>query len=428
MVAALPQARAARVAGQHGAPTCRLTLTPPGRGVPASAGRKRRRFLPRDVPPHGSARWHAGRAFERPGRCARGLRGARLLRRPTLRRRDRARRRAGRRAPASARRRQCYLDVPLDRPITPANRSARPATPGCAGCNRWSAAPTTCRRGRTSYLRTEEAPEITFINRDAIERSDAAFTDRFLNENRRPLKIGITCYPSVGGSGILATSLGEQLAARGHEVHFISYEQPFRMPVGARAHLLSSGRHQRLRSLQISRLHLAVVGQDGGGQPRLPTGRSPRPLRRAARDGGDPRPLDAPAGSRAPRRDHLARHRHDSAGSRPRLRPGHPTRAGSFGRRHRRVRISRSETHRLLPLARPVEVIHNFFAPRPPLRSARRSPPRTRPARDRSADRSRLQFASLKRIDLLLADASRVSGRVNRSGLILRRRRLCALR
>lgn len=46
----------------------------------------------------------------------------------------------------------------------------------------------------------------------------------------RPLKIGITCYPSVGGSGILASELGDELAARGHEVHFISYEQPFRMP------------------------------------------------------------------------------------------------------------------------------------------------------------------------------------------------------
>lgn len=47
------------------------------------------------------------------------------------------------------------------------------------------------------------------------------------------LKIGITCYPSVGGSGILATALGEELARRGHEVHFISYERPFRLPENA---------------------------------------------------------------------------------------------------------------------------------------------------------------------------------------------------
>ena len=45
-----------------------------------------------------------------------------------------------------------------------------------------------------------------------------------------PLRIAITCYPSVGGSGILATALGEDLAGRGHEVHFICYERPFRLP------------------------------------------------------------------------------------------------------------------------------------------------------------------------------------------------------
>src|SRR5271165_1998104 len=48
----------------------------------------------------------------------------------------------------------------------------------------------------------------------------------------RALKIGITCYPSVGGSGILASALGEELARRGHEAHFISYERPFRLPQG----------------------------------------------------------------------------------------------------------------------------------------------------------------------------------------------------
>jgi L-malate glycosyltransferase len=43
------------------------------------------------------------------------------------------------------------------------------------------------------------------------------------------MRIGITCYPSVGGSGIVATALGQELASRGHEVHFISYERPFRL-------------------------------------------------------------------------------------------------------------------------------------------------------------------------------------------------------
>ncbi len=43
------------------------------------------------------------------------------------------------------------------------------------------------------------------------------------------MKIGIVCYPSLGGSGILATELGHQLALLGHEIHFISYEIPFRL-------------------------------------------------------------------------------------------------------------------------------------------------------------------------------------------------------
>ncbi len=47
--------------------------------------------------------------------------------------------------------------------------------------------------------------------------------------DERPLRIGIVCYPSVGGSGSLASGLGEELAARGHEVHFISYERPVRL-------------------------------------------------------------------------------------------------------------------------------------------------------------------------------------------------------
>jgi N-acetyl-alpha-D-glucosaminyl L-malate synthase BshA len=43
------------------------------------------------------------------------------------------------------------------------------------------------------------------------------------------MKIGITCYPTYGGSGAIATELGISLAERGHEVHFVSYEQPFRL-------------------------------------------------------------------------------------------------------------------------------------------------------------------------------------------------------
>ena len=43
------------------------------------------------------------------------------------------------------------------------------------------------------------------------------------------MRIGITCYPTYGGSGVVATELGIELAALGHQVHFISYSQPFRL-------------------------------------------------------------------------------------------------------------------------------------------------------------------------------------------------------
>lgn len=43
------------------------------------------------------------------------------------------------------------------------------------------------------------------------------------------MKIGIVCYPTYGGSGVLATELGIGLAKRGHEIHFITYQRPFRL-------------------------------------------------------------------------------------------------------------------------------------------------------------------------------------------------------
>jgi L-malate glycosyltransferase len=43
------------------------------------------------------------------------------------------------------------------------------------------------------------------------------------------MKIGIVCYPTFGGSGVLATELGKALAQNGHHVHFITYQQPVRL-------------------------------------------------------------------------------------------------------------------------------------------------------------------------------------------------------
>lgn len=49
------------------------------------------------------------------------------------------------------------------------------------------------------------------------------------------MRIGITCYPTYGGSGIVATELGMELANRGHEVHFISYANPIRLETEGRS-------------------------------------------------------------------------------------------------------------------------------------------------------------------------------------------------
>ncbi|MCH9032047.1 MAG: N-acetyl-alpha-D-glucosaminyl L-malate synthase BshA, partial [candidate division Zixibacteria bacterium] len=43
------------------------------------------------------------------------------------------------------------------------------------------------------------------------------------------MNIGITSYPLVGGSGVIATELGLKLASRGHQIHFVSSEAPFRL-------------------------------------------------------------------------------------------------------------------------------------------------------------------------------------------------------
>lgn len=53
---------------------------------------------------------------------------------------------------------------------------------------------------------------------------------RDARRTRRPMKIGIACYPTYGGSGVMATELGLALADRGHEIHLFSYARPSRLP------------------------------------------------------------------------------------------------------------------------------------------------------------------------------------------------------
>ena len=43
------------------------------------------------------------------------------------------------------------------------------------------------------------------------------------------MKVGVVCYPTFGGSGVVATELGLEMSRRGHEVHFITYSQPVRL-------------------------------------------------------------------------------------------------------------------------------------------------------------------------------------------------------
>ena len=148
------------------------------------------------------------------------------------------------------------------------------------------------------------------------------------------LKIGITCYPSVGGSGILATALGEELARRGHEVHFISYERPFRLPENAprlHFHPVVINDYQLFKypdyTLPLS-VRMAEVSRDHGldvlhvhyAVPHATAAILARSM--------------LPAGTAAARGHDAARHRHHAARPRSGLRPGHPSRADLFGRGH----------------------------------------------------------------------------------------------
>jgi N-acetyl-alpha-D-glucosaminyl L-malate synthase BshA len=221
------------------------------------------------------------------------------------------------------------------------------------------------------------------------------------------LKIGITCYPTVGGSGILASALGEELAQRGHEVHFISYERPFRLP------------------LKAPRLYFHPVGINDYGLFKYPDYTLPLSVRMAEV-------------SRDHRLDVLHVHYavpHATAAILarsmlpPELQPRlittlHGTDTTLLGRdadygpaiRHALAcsdavttvsAALKKETDQLFPLDRPIEVIHNFFSPRSP----RRSPKDVRRELGLDDEVVILHSSNLrppKRIDLLLETAARL--------------------
>jgi len=226
----------------------------------------------------------------------------------------------------------------------------------------------------------------------------------------RPLKIGITCYPTVGGSGILASELGEELAKRGHEVHFISYEQPFRMPVNeprVSFHPVQINTYDLFKypdyTLPLS-VKMAEVSRDHGldvlhahyavphataallACSMLPADRRPKVI--TTLHGTDTTLLGRDPGYGPAIRHAL-------------MRSDAVTAVSAWLER---------ETRRVLAVDRPIEVIHNFFEPQPPRRT------REEVRRELGVDREVVvlhasNLRALKRIDLLLATAARLRPR-----------------
>jgi N-acetyl-alpha-D-glucosaminyl L-malate synthase BshA len=216
------------------------------------------------------------------------------------------------------------------------------------------------------------------------------------------MKIGIACYPSIGGSGILATCLGEELAQRGHEVHFISYERPFRLPENSpqlHFHPVAVNTYELFKypdyTLPLS-VRMAEVSQDFGldvlhvhyavphataailARSMLPAERRPRVV--TTLHGTDTTLLGQDPGYGPAIRHALANSDSVTAVS----------------------EYLKTETRRVLGFDGPIEVIHNFFSPRSP----RRSREEVRRELGLTDNETMILHSSnlrpLKRIDLLL--------------------------
>jgi N-acetyl-alpha-D-glucosaminyl L-malate synthase BshA len=222
------------------------------------------------------------------------------------------------------------------------------------------------------------------------------------------LKIGITCYPSVGGSGVLASALGEDLARRGHEVHFISYERPFRLPSdapGLHFHQVVINDYDlfkypdytlplsvkmaevsRDHRLDVLHVHYAVPHATAAilARAMLPPEQQPRVV--TTLHGTDTTLLGRDAGYGP-----AIRHALNCSDA--------VTTVSSF---------LKMETQRLLDFSAPVDVIHNFFEPRP----AQRLREAVRCELGLKANEAMVLHSSnlrpLKRIDLLLETVSRI--------------------
>ncbi|WP_221031784.1 N-acetyl-alpha-D-glucosaminyl L-malate synthase BshA [Actomonas aquatica] len=227
----------------------------------------------------------------------------------------------------------------------------------------------------------------------------------------RPLRIGIICYPSVGGSGILASGLGDELAARGHEVHFISYERPFRLKPGNERvyfHPVEISSYELFKypdytlplsvklaevaqtfDLDILHAHYAVPHATAAilARSMLPEGKRPAVV--TTLHGTDTTLLGRDPGY-APAIGY-ALEQSDAV-----------TAVSDFLRR---------ETHRIIGVQREIDVIHNFFDPRPAARSreAVRKELGVKPGQKLVLHLSNLR--PVKRIDVMLKALAQVPNR-----------------
>lgn len=235
----------------------------------------------------------------------------------------------------------------------------------------------------------------------------------------RPLKIGITCYPSVGGSGILASELGEELAKRGHEVHFISYEQPFRMPVGdPRVFFhpvvvnsydlfkypdytlplsVKMAEVSRTHALDVLHVHYAVPHATAAFLARAMLHEERRLKIITTLHGTDTTLL-----GRDPGYGPAIRHALEQSDA--------VTTVSEFMQR---------ETVRLLGLQRPIEVIHNFFEPRPAPHRRKEMRATLGLADDDALLLHLSNLRPLKRIDLMLDTVARLKERLRFKLVIL---------
>ena len=76
------------------------------------------------------------------------------------------------------------------------------------------------------------------------------------------MKIGIVCYPTFGGSGVVATELGLELSKKGHEVHFITYSQPVLSGVKRESSGLSLKSIQKKKEHQIKQMDVQIKEED----------------------------------------------------------------------------------------------------------------------------------------------------------------------